>query len=128
MTAAVVAPAAILAAVYYGAHEFAKNPTAANLNPNNALLNAAAQKSMASSLGASFMAGMMTPALAAALNTQSSAPAPGYGHPATRTTESRSFTREEIKTMVQIVAPKGGYALQDDKGGPPVSTMDLGPQ
>ena len=72
--AAGLAPAlgglAILAAVYYGASQYAKNPGAANLNPNMGLLSSAAQSRIAAGGASAYMTGMMTPALAAALNKQ----------------------------------------------------------
>jgi hypothetical protein len=75
--AAIAVPAAVLASVYYGASQYAKAPTAANLNPNNALLNPRAQRNMIASPSAAYMAGVMTPALAGALNQQAEAPNAG---------------------------------------------------
>ena len=70
MAAAVIGPAAMIGAVYYGASQYAKNPTAENMNPNNALLSPESKAKMAASPVSPFMAGIMTPALAAALNSQ----------------------------------------------------------
>ena len=83
--AAEVVPAlgglAILAAVYYGAYKYSKNPTPENLNPNTALLSAQARSNMMSSPAASYIASMMIPVLAASLNSQAIAPNTGVGQP-----------------------------------------------
>jgi hypothetical protein len=82
MAAAVVGPAAMLAAVYYGASRYAKNPTPENLNPNNALLGADARARMAASPASPYLSGIMNPALAGALNKQSTLDITLNGFPA----------------------------------------------
>ncbi len=48
----------------------------------------------------------------------------GYSHPGTRTAESRSYHREEIRHNVQIVAPRA-YALRES-GGVPKTELNYG--
>ena len=97
---------AILAAVYYGAHQYAKTGGGAvNLNPNNALLSATAAKNMMANPAAMYMAGIMTPAMANALNQQVEAPNAGQRPPVVNVGVNVDNSRAPGTTSGVRVAP-----------------------